>query len=247
MTARSVDLRRIRSHAFNPVPIVWRSVRGRHCSRTSVAGLRRNLPPSRRLARDHRHFRTGHAADRGDELASFTRAIRVANASGNTILAHGGAVRQFWTWLIDRGYSTDVRKIETRHMEEWTASTLERSKPATAHNRFRGLERFFNWCAAVDDDFLSPMRKGKLPRLPRLLPRVLTFEELRAILATCSGRSFEDRLDNALLRVLSTPVPAAARSAACATPLLIRLIAMSTRAATRSASLARAARTTGSR
>lgn len=141
------------------------------------------------------------SGDLGDELASFIRAMRAANVSPNTILAYGGAVRQFGTWLMAHGYSTAVRAIETRHVEEWIASILERSKPATAHNRFRGIQRFFNWYATVDDDFLSPMRKLKPPRLPRVLPRVLTLDELRSVLGTCQGQSFEDRRDNALIRV----------------------------------------------
>ena len=33
--------------------------------------------------------------DLGDELASFVRAMRASNVSPNTILAYGGAVRQF--------------------------------------------------------------------------------------------------------------------------------------------------------
>ncbi len=44
----------------------------------------------------------------GDELASFTRAMRAANVSPNTILAYGGAVRQFGTWLMERSHPTDL-------------------------------------------------------------------------------------------------------------------------------------------
>lgn len=142
--------------------------------------------------------------DLGDELASFIRSMRANNVSPNTILAYGGAVRQFAHWLMDTGQPTDVRKITPRHVQDWMGSILDRNKPATAHNRYRGLQRFLNWYATVDDDFVSPMVKGKLrpPRLPRLMPRVLGLDELRAILATCSGSSFEDRRDNALIRVL---------------------------------------------
>jgi integrase/recombinase XerC len=140
--------------------------------------------------------------DFGDELSSFVRAMRANNVSPNTILAYAGAVRQFGAWLIGHDYPTSVDKIEARHIEEWIGSILERSAPATAHNRFRGLQRFMNWYATKDEDFLSPMRKLHPPRLRRLLPRVLAFDDLRAILATCSGKDFEDRRDDALIRIL---------------------------------------------
>jgi len=40
---------------------------------------------------------------------------------------------------------TSVATIEPRHIEDWIGSILETSKPATAHNRWRGLQRFFDW------------------------------------------------------------------------------------------------------
>ena len=50
--------------------------------------------------------------DLGDELASFVRAMRAANVSPNTILAYGGAVRQFGRWLLERDYPTSVSGVE---------------------------------------------------------------------------------------------------------------------------------------
>jgi len=140
--------------------------------------------------------------DLGDELAAFNRAMRANNVSPNTILAYGGAVRQFGVWLMGHGLPTTVDAIEPRHVEDWMASILETSKPATAHNRWRGLQRFFNWYAGRVDGFRSPMARLSPPRLPRLMPRVLSLDELRAVLGACAGPSFADRRDGALVRML---------------------------------------------
>ena len=140
--------------------------------------------------------------DFGDELAAFTRAMRANNVSPNTIIAYGGAVQMFGRWLMDHGHPTNVRDITKEHINDWIGELLETRKPTTAHQRWRGLQRFFGWYGEVDEDFVSPMRKLKPPRLPKLQPRVLEMDELRAILGTCQGSSFEDRRDNALIRVL---------------------------------------------
>lgn len=143
--------------------------------------------------------------DLGDELASFMRSMRAKNVSPNTILAYGGAVRQFGRWLLDNDLPTDIATIDGERVNAWIISILQTSKPATAHNRWRGLQRFFNWYAGKLDErnpWRSPMAKLQPPRLPKLMPRVLTMEDLRAILGATAGHSFEDRRDNALIRLL---------------------------------------------
>lgn len=141
--------------------------------------------------------------DLGDELASFMRYMRRANVSPNTIETYGTAVRQFAGYLIAHDLPTDMAAITPRHVESWIIELLATYKPATAHNRFRGLQRFFRWYVDVDPDrpFRSPMDRMKPPRLPEYQPRVLTLDELRAVLDACKGRTFEDRRDRALVRL----------------------------------------------
>ena len=141
--------------------------------------------------------------DLADELQSFVRHLRAQNVSPNTIYAYAGAVVSLGDFLRDNKYPTDVRAIERQHIELWQEALLAKYKPATAHQRYRGAQRFFHWYAAVDDSetFRSPMAKLRPPKLEEYLPTVLTIDQLKALLAETSGRTFEDRRDAALLRM----------------------------------------------
>jgi site-specific recombinase XerD len=141
--------------------------------------------------------------DLGDELQSFVRHLRAQNVSPNTVYAYAGAVVSLGEYMKANGLPTDVRAIERQHIERWQESLLSQYKPATAHQRYRGAQRFFHWYQAVDDSetFRSPMTKLRPPKLDEYLPTVLTIEQLRALLAETSGRTFEDRRDAALLRI----------------------------------------------
>jgi site-specific recombinase XerD len=79
---------------------------------------------------------------------------------------------------------------------------LERQRPGTAATRFRGLRAFFNWLVEVEDLEKSPMAGMHAPAVPEDPPSVLTVDQLKALLAACSGRDFAERRDYALLCVL---------------------------------------------
>jgi len=134
--------------------------------------------------------------------ASFARSLRAANLSERTIQTYTESVRQLAGFLAERGMPADVAKLRREHVEAFIAHLLERWKPATAHNRYRGLQAFFRWLVEEGEIRQSPMLNMKPPRLAETPPPVLREEELRRLLATCEkGKGFEDRRDAAILRV----------------------------------------------
>ena len=146
--------------------------------------------------------------DLGEEVAAFLRSLKREDMSENTLAAYAYACRSFAEWLIANDRPTDVEAITTTDVEAWEIASREAgAKPATVHNRHRGLQRFFAWYATVVHDadpeskYRSPMSGMKPPRLPQHQPRVLTMDQLGAILATTSGRTFEDKRDEALIRL----------------------------------------------
>jgi site-specific recombinase XerD len=62
-----------------------------------------------------------------------------------------------------------------------------RWKPATAHNRDRGLHAFFKWAVAEGDLKINPMEGMKPPQLPEQPVEVVRPEHLARLLKTCEG------------------------------------------------------------
>ena len=141
------------------------------------------------------------AAPSVDDLArSFERYLRAGNKSPRTIETYLEAVR----WLHRHLAATSGRALDrpaVRTSRLGSAVLLARWKPATAHNRYRGLHAFYRWLEE-EDDIPSPMAKMKPPAVPDQPVPVLTEPQLRALFAVCAGKDFEARRDTALLMVL---------------------------------------------
>ena len=142
------------------------------------------------------------AGDIAVNIASFTRHLRAENLSPRTVETYTESARQLSAFLADQGMPQDVANITREHIESFITRLLDRWKPATANNRFRGIQSFFKWLADEGEIPESPMARMKPPRVPDQPPPVLQEVELSALLATCEkGNSLEERRDHAILRV----------------------------------------------
>lgn len=135
-------------------------------------------------------------------IASFSRHLRAENLSPRTIETYTESARQLAAFLAEQGMPQDVANITREHIESFISHLLERWKPATANNRFRGIQAFFKWLADEGEIRENPMARMKPPRVAEQPPPVLQETELSALLATCEkGNGLEERRDHAILRV----------------------------------------------
>jgi integrase/recombinase XerD len=96
----------------------------------------------------------GGPLPRGHLLAlnrSFRRTLEAENKSPRTIEAYTDAVRLLATYCQAHGYPVLTGELRREHIQEFIADQLARWKPATAHNRYRGLHAFFKWAVAEGD------------------------------------------------------------------------------------------------
>ena len=110
-----------------------------------------------------------HQLPRGHLLVlnrSFRRTLEAENKSPRTIEAYTDAVRLLATYCQAHGNPVLVWDLKRGHVQAFIADQLARWKPATAHNRYRGLHAFFKWAVAEGDLEASPMEGMKPPQLP---------------------------------------------------------------------------------
>lgn len=139
--------------------------------------------------------------DLGGNAESFARHLAAENKAPRTRQTYMEAVTAFARFLEASGMPLDVANIRREHVEHWMKKLLAESKPATATNRYRSLQQFWKYLEDEGEITASPMSKMKPPAVPEQITPVLTEDELRRLLATCAGQDFDDRRDQAIIRV----------------------------------------------
>lgn len=132
---------------------------------------------------------------------AFVRSLRAKNRSKRTIDSYLESLGQ----LVDFHAGADLADLAKPHIEDYLADVLETRSATTAALRFRSLRAFYNWAEGEEIVELSPMHRMVEPKITDVPPEVLTDGQLRALLSTCVGKSFEDRRDNAILRIFCEP------------------------------------------
>lgn len=145
----------------------------------------------------------GTASPLEEDIASFAAHLHAGNLAPRTIETYTEACRQFAAFLTAQGMPRTIETIHREHVEAFIRDLLERWKPATAHNRYAGLQALFRW--AVDEELVkaSPMAKMRPPKIPETPVPVLRQEQLEALLAVAKrDKTFLGRRDHAILRLL---------------------------------------------
>ena len=136
------------------------------------------------------------------ELNSFLLSLEAENLAPKTQRVYAEAADLLGRFLVERGMPTDPVAIRREHVEAFIADQVARWRPNTARNRYLALRRFFRWLA--DEGLIEslPMVRMRPPRVPEEPVPILTDEAVRALLRACEGRTFADRRDTALIRLL---------------------------------------------
>ncbi|MBU3751814.1 MAG: integrase, partial [Mycobacterium sp.] len=133
-------------------------------------------------------------------LDSWALALRADRRSPSTIDSYLRGVRALLRWCAAEGRPAVLDRPTVR---AWVAGLLDGgAEPNTARSRQMAVKRFSAWLAEEDEIDRDELLGLKPPKLDVKVVDRLTEDQCAALVKACAGKSFLDRRDEALLRVL---------------------------------------------
>lgn len=138
----------------------------------------------------------------GEIAPSYQRHLRAENKAPRTLEVYGDSIARLESFLLAQGMPTSIALVTREHIESFLADQLTSGKPATAALRFRALKTFWKWLREEGEAETNVMERMKPPMIPEEPVAVVGDDAIQALLKATDGKLFEDRRDNAMLRVL---------------------------------------------
>jgi site-specific recombinase XerD len=136
-------------------------------------------------------------------LPSWRRHLRAENRLPRTVQSYLEAALQFQDFLVQQGMPTVVAALTREHVEAFLEHLADRGlKPNTVAIRYRSLQQLFRWLEEDGEISRSPMARMRPPNVPEVPVPVLAEADVKAVLAGCSTKSFEDARDAAIIVLL---------------------------------------------
>lgn len=132
-------------------------------------------------------------------VTSWTRHLRAANLSPKTLVSYAASADQLVSFLAEAGMPGDASSIHREHIEAFIEHLLATRTASTAATRYNGCRQLFRWLVEEGEIPESPMARMRPPKLDEHVVAVVPVEDLRKLLAACSGKDFASRRDTALL------------------------------------------------
>lgn len=134
-------------------------------------------------------------------LPDWRTHLRSKNRAAGTIDSYLTVGRAFCEHLDKGQLSSEHTAITRRIIESYLAEMNERVSPATTAKHYRSLQQLFRWLVSDGELERSPMEGMSPPNVPEQPVPVIDGDQLKALLATCAGNTFENRRDQAIIRL----------------------------------------------
>jgi len=140
------------------------------------------------------------ALDLADLIPEWRTSLQATRKSPRTVRAYTDGALRFRAFLAEAGMPTAPASLHREHIEAYMVS-LEGLADSTAATHYRNLQQLFNWLLSEGEVPSHPMARMSPPKIGEKAIPVVPRHHIDALLKTCSPGSFEDRRDEALIRL----------------------------------------------
>lgn len=135
-------------------------------------------------------------------MGSWDRSLRALNRARSTREQYLMSVGEMCDYFAANGMPDRAAAVTREHVESFLAAFAEDGhKPATVQTRYKCLRLFFTFLMEEGEITRHPMQNMKPPQIPEVPVPVLPAPQLEALLKTCTGKTFDERRDQAILRL----------------------------------------------
>ncbi|MBI2762385.1 MAG: site-specific integrase [Chloroflexi bacterium] len=136
------------------------------------------------------------------DLSWWSDTLRAKNRSGATIESYRLTLATFDRFLSAHGYPRATAQITRQMVQAFIMDQLGKHSAGTANTRYAHLGAFFLFSVAEEIIEKTPVRGMEAPSMPIDPTPILTLDTMRRLLDSCSDKSFADRRDTAIIRLL---------------------------------------------
>lgn len=137
-------------------------------------------------------------------VTSWELALRADGYADNSVKSYVRAVADLAEWLGENHPGVGPADIDRDQLRAWVVHVRDSRSSGSARSMFGGgIRHFFKWCIAEGEIDHDPAAGIRTPKPNDTSTPVLKLDEIRRLLATCSGRTFVDRRDAAVIYVFA--------------------------------------------
>jgi site-specific recombinase XerD len=135
-------------------------------------------------------------------IASCQLALGAAVKSSRTVRSCTDSARALCRFLVDQGMPASIEDVDASQIRAFLLAEEQRTSAASAAVHFRNIREFFGWLATEGErENPNPMDRVEALKVTKKAKAFFTDDELTRLLKTCSGATFVDRRDTAIMRV----------------------------------------------
>jgi integrase/recombinase XerC len=139
-----------------------------------------------------------------DAIRAFMTYLEIQqDASVQTVRSYRSDLRQFRSFLVDRGHGMEADALDASVIRDylaWLAGSGDKS--SSLARKLAALRSFYRFLIRTGRVRYNPALDVRTPKLPRYLPRVLSKDDANALMEFPEGENESALRDRAILEVL---------------------------------------------